>query len=106
MQITINTTADQDAAISRLNLQSNAGAEKPPADDVFALSLVTDYLDGLIAKLKADDLTALKQAIDANADSLTTDAIAQLADSVQTAAQVVKVNPLPPQPSPVSIATP
>jgi hypothetical protein len=72
MQLTINTTADQDIALAALNLQSNPDGQT--SDEEFTTSLLQDFVQSLTNNYTN---TQLNSAIQAFKDSL---AGASLAD--------------------------
>lgn len=68
MKLNLDTTSEQDAALSALNKQSNSGNLVP--EDEFALSVITDHLQSLIVSIKQIDIGSQVKVLQDNADKL------------------------------------
>lgn len=76
MKINLDTTPEQDAALSALNKQSNGG--NPVPEDEFALSAVADYLNSLVVSIKQIDIGSQVKVLQDNADKLSDEDAATL----------------------------
>lgn len=76
MKIELELTEIQEAAVSRLNQQSNPDGKTELAD--FVPSLLAGYLDDLVAKCRTADLGVATEKLQAVADKLTAEDLAAL----------------------------
>jgi hypothetical protein len=95
MKITIETSAEQDAAITRSNQESNAGGIIPP-DSEFAASLFLDLAEAHVQKWKRVDAIAVSEKIRLNFDKISPEDLAAVqAIIAKTDAADVAVGPSP-----------